>query len=265
MDLAKTDRALQAASAPLAEARASLAEAEQTYADAPEDKSAAAVMKAREVVALAEVRVGAAQRQHDAATGVHRQALESIQLAEAALADAQREAHLAELAELASLATFRSRTAGHFAALLAAEDAMREAAHGIEAAWRATNDAAAELRAAGRDVTDLDVIHLVGERVRARPSLSTDVAGQLNGIRHCVGPVNFASTLLAGFDGLDRHTTGASVEKGSEIAPTLRADLAALLSGRSWAEGSRPEDGRRASRSERTARGQLAIRGAVRT
>lgn len=249
---AKLVAATSAAEERLDKVRSAAAQAESTYDDDPTDKNATAVLKARELVHLEEVRVGAARRRAEESAAKHARACASCRSADAALDDAQREARQAELTKRADLETFRAAAAPHFAALTKAERALREAARAIDAARADSNAAAAELRAAGIDVPDIDAMHLVGALLLARlqsgdAPIPTAAADHVNGIRLGLRRRPLEDVLLGGFEIFKHHGGGALVDASHPLAPKFRADVGAVLQCRTF------EEGRRAFEEERKA------------
>ncbi len=210
------------------------------YAANPSNEAADAVLKARDAADLATVR-----RVH--AEGLRHAAQADLDAAHAAQREVEAEearrleyGRLARLRERASIAGHSARIAAPVAVVVAAELALLEAFEEILASYAESNAAAAELRAAGEAIDDLDVLHVLGPILVAR---SGAVPLDLNPLRYA-GSAATAPTMPAKRAPLALFTSLVQlVVPGDGQAPTsdehadaLRSELALRLETRTYHE-----------------------------
>ncbi len=168
-ELADTQRVQRSASDTATAARTDAALAARVEADAQarvaalveDDASDDAVDAAQRTAERARLRRAPLERRLSEATSRHAEAVARVATVEADVAKVEATIALAGTEERASLETFRAKTAPHFEALVEAIKAVREHATAIDAAFAETNAAAAECRAAGIEVAELDRLHVV--------------------------------------------------------------------------------------------------------
>jgi hypothetical protein len=218
--------------------------ARAVYVANPTEDAGSAVLRTRDAHELASARFAHAKGIRDAAQAdldALRATEEAARLeAEAEGARVARDAHLANLRELASPTGHAARIAAALAVIVAAEPALLDAFGAILSSFGESNAAASELRHAGEAVDDLDAIHVLGPLLVARPGA---VPVDLNPLRHAgsahtspnaLAPraplallVSFVQLVMVG---------GGQMPASDEHASALRSELALRLQARTFAE-----------------------------
>lgn len=163
--LADTQNTLSTAQGKVNELQSALSEAENIYIETPSEKVGKRITDTRAALELARLSLRKPQAAVDAATHALDAWRAELSAAEGALDQAKRADQVAELRVRATLEHFNAQAAEPRERLRDALADVSAAADEITALWKATNDAASELDAAGEPTDKLSAVHLIAPLV----------------------------------------------------------------------------------------------------